>query len=68
MALAACGVRTAAHARAIAESADGVVVGSALVDAVRNSLDEPGKSTPATVKAVTDIVAELAKGVRGARK
>ena len=62
------GVRTAAHARAIAESADGVVVGSALVDAVRQSLDEPGKSTPATVKAVTDIVAELAKGVRGARK
>ncbi|MGC1234300.1 MAG: tryptophan synthase subunit alpha, partial [Xanthobacteraceae bacterium] len=29
------GVRTAAHARAIAEGADGVVVGSALVEAVR---------------------------------
>ncbi len=32
------GVRTAAHARAIAAGADGVVVGSALVDAVRQSL------------------------------
>jgi len=55
-------------ARAIAEGADGVVVGSVLVEAVRKSLDEPGKSTPATVKAVTDVVAELAKGVRAARK
>jgi tryptophan synthase alpha chain len=61
------GVKTAAHARAIAEGADGVVVGSVLVEAVRKSLDEPGKSTPATVKAVTDLVAELAKGVRAAR-
>src|SRR5476651_1197787 len=32
------GVRTAAQARAIAEAADGVVVGSALVDALRGSL------------------------------
>ena len=62
------GVKTAEHARAIAESADAVVVGSALVEAVRQSLDEPGKATAATVKAVTDLVAELAKGVRAARK
>jgi len=47
---------------------DGVVVGSALVEAVRKSLDEPGKSTAATVKAVTDLVAELAAGVRGVKK
>ena len=33
------GVRTAEHARAIAAGADGVVVGSALVDALRQSLD-----------------------------
>jgi tryptophan synthase alpha chain len=62
------GVRNAEQARTIAESADGVVVGSALVEAVRQSLDEPGKATAATVKAVTDLVAELAKGVRSARK
>jgi tryptophan synthase alpha chain len=62
------GVKTAEHARAIAEGADGVVVGSVLVDAVRQSLDEPGGATDATVKAVTDLVAELAKGVRSVRK
>jgi tryptophan synthase alpha chain len=62
------GVRTAEHARAIAQGADGVVVGSALVEAVRTSLDEPGKATAATVQAVSDLVAQLAKGVRSARK
>jgi hypothetical protein len=31
-------------------------------------LDEPGKSTAATVKAVTDLVAELAAGVRAAKR
>src|SRR5437764_13699901 len=36
------GVRTGDQARAIAESADGVAVGSALVDAVKNSLDPHG--------------------------
>jgi tryptophan synthase alpha chain len=38
------------------------------VDAVRQSLDESGKATGATVKAVTDLVADLASGVRAARK
>jgi tryptophan synthase alpha chain len=60
------GVRTAPAAAAIARGADGVVVGSALVDAVRASLDSGGKATLRTVKAVTDLVAELAAGVRGA--
>jgi len=62
------GVRTAEHARAIAQGADGVVVGSALVEAVRQSLDEPGKATASTVKAVADLVAQLAAGVRAAKK
>jgi tryptophan synthase alpha chain len=62
------GVKTANHARAIAAGADGVVVGSALVEAVRASLDQNGKATGRTVKAVTDLVAELADGVRGARR
>ena len=60
------GVKTAAHARAIAQGADGVVVGSALVEALRQSLDRQGRATPGTVKAVTDLVAELAEGVRAA--
>jgi tryptophan synthase alpha chain len=61
------GVRTAKQARAIAEGAEGVVVGSALVDAIRESLDKNGKATAKTVKAVTSLVSELAKGLRGAK-
>ncbi|HMJ44571.1 MAG TPA: tryptophan synthase subunit alpha [Pseudolabrys sp.] len=62
------GVRSAEQARAIAENADGVVVGSALVDALRGGLDKAGKGGPATVKAVTDLVSQLAEGVRAARR
>ncbi len=62
------GVRTAKQARAIASSAEAVVVGSALVSAVKDSLDRKGKATAKTVKAVTALVADLAKGVRTARK
>jgi len=62
------GVRTAAHARAIAKGADGVVVGSALIDALRASLDRNGKATRKSVKAVTDLVTALADGVRGAHR
>ena len=61
------GVRTAAHARAIAEGADGVVVGSALVEAVRQSLGPNSKPTSKTVTAVTDLARALAEGVRAAR-
>ena len=62
------GVRTAKQARAIAAGAEGVVVGSALVNAIKDSLDKKGKATARTVKAVTRLVAELAGGVRGAKK
>jgi tryptophan synthase alpha chain len=61
------GVKNAEHARTIAQGADGVVVGSALVEAVRTSLDPNGKATAKTVPAVTDLIASLAAGVRGAR-
>jgi tryptophan synthase alpha chain len=61
------GVKNAEHARAIAKGADGVVVGSALVEAVRTSLDPNGKATAGTVTAVTDLIAALAAGVRSAR-
>ena len=62
------GVRTAKQAKAIAENAEAVVVGSALVSAVKDSLDKKGKATGRTVKAVATLVAELAKGVRGAKR
>jgi tryptophan synthase alpha chain len=61
------GVRTAEHARAIAAGADGVVVGSALVSALKDSLDKDNKATAKTQTAVVNLVAELAKGVRAAR-
>jgi tryptophan synthase alpha chain len=62
------GVRTAEQAAAIAAGADGVVVGSALVSALKASLDPDDKATAKTVTAVTGLVAELARGVRSAGK
>ncbi len=61
------GVKTAAQAQEIGRAADGVVVGSAIVEAVRTSLGADGKATARTVQAVTAVVAELAAGVRSAR-
>ncbi|MEP5513851.1 MAG: tryptophan synthase subunit alpha [Bauldia litoralis] len=61
------GVRTAGQAAAIGRTADGVVVGSALVNAVRDSLDASGGATEGTIPAVTALVADLAAGVRAAR-
>jgi tryptophan synthase alpha chain len=62
------GIRTPEAARAIAENADGAVVGTALVDALRGSLDDEGRATAKTVSAVADLVASLAQGVRGAKQ
>jgi tryptophan synthase alpha chain len=62
------GIRTPEAARAIAERANGAVVGTALVDALRGSLDADGKATSKTVSAVADLAASLAQGVRGAKQ
>jgi tryptophan synthase alpha chain len=62
------GVKTADNARAIASQADGVVVGTALVDALKNSLDKDNRATGRTVEAVASLVRDLAAGVRSARK
>jgi tryptophan synthase alpha chain len=62
------GIRTPEAARAIAQHADGVVVGTALVDTMRGSLDAQGRATAKTVDAVADLVAALAQGVRGAKQ
>ena len=62
------GVRSAKQVREIAAGAEAVVVGSALVNAVAQSLDKKGKATGKTVKAVTNLVAELASGLRGSKK
>jgi len=62
------GIRTPEGARAIAQNADGAVVGTALVEALRGSLDAKGAATARTVDAVADLVASLAQGVRGAKQ
>lgn len=62
------GIRTPEAAGAIAAQADGVVVGSALIDALRGTLDAEGRATTNTVGAVADLVASLAQGVRGAKQ
>ena len=62
------GIRTPEAAQAIAERANGAVVGTALVDALRGSLDGEGRATAKTIGAVADLAASLAKGVRGAKQ
>ncbi|MGE5158511.1 MAG: tryptophan synthase subunit alpha [Gemmatimonas sp.] len=61
------GIKTPQAARAIAEHADGAVVGTALVDALRASLDGEGRATANTVNVVAELAASLAQGVRGAQ-
>jgi tryptophan synthase alpha chain len=61
------GIRTPETARAIASHANGAVVGTALVDALKNSLDAEGRATAKTVNAVAELTALLSEGVRGAR-
>ena len=61
------GIRTPEAAAAIAAKADGAVVGSALVDALRSSLDANGAATARTVTAVVELATALAAGVRGAK-
>jgi tryptophan synthase alpha chain len=61
------GIRTPQAAHDIAQHANGAVVGTALVDALRGSLDSDGKATARTVGAVADLAAALAEGVHKAR-
>ena len=61
------GVRSPEQAAAIGRTADGVVVGSAIVSALAGSLDDHGHATGATLPAVTDLVQSLAQGVKAAR-
>ncbi|UUP17619.1 tryptophan synthase subunit alpha [Nitratireductor thuwali] len=61
------GVKTAVQARAIGAAADGVVVGTAIVNAVANVLGPDGKTTADPAEAVATLVRGLADGVREAR-
>jgi len=61
------GVKTAEHAKVIGASADGVVVGTAIVNQVANTLTADGKATADTVQAVATLVRGLSTGTRSAR-
>jgi tryptophan synthase alpha chain len=61
------GIKTPEAARAIAANADGAAVGTALVEALRASLDSNNKATAETVDAVANLATSLAKGVRDAK-
>jgi tryptophan synthase alpha chain len=58
------GVKTPEQAKELAAHGDGVVVGSALVNKIADSLDKDGKATGSTV----DGVLQLVKGLSGALK
>ncbi|ESW83664.1 MULTISPECIES: tryptophan synthase subunit alpha [unclassified Mesorhizobium] len=61
------GVKTAEQARTIGASADGVVVGTAIVNAVANVLGPKGEKTADPAEAVATLVSGLSQGVRAAR-
>jgi tryptophan synthase alpha chain len=58
------GVKTGDQARALAKGADGVVVGSALVTAIEQSLGARGKAGPKTVAGVLDLVKSISQALR----
>jgi tryptophan synthase alpha chain len=59
------GVKSPEQATAIGAFADGVVVGSALVSALADSLDINGAAQPSTIPAVTGLVEKLAGKTAG---
>jgi tryptophan synthase alpha chain len=61
------GIKTPEQAAEIAGTADAAVVGSALVRAVAEGLDEDGRPTPACVSGVHTLVGRLAAGIRHVR-
>ena len=61
------GVKTAEHARLIGANADGVVVGTAIVNQVATSLDKDGRASADTVQSVATFVRGLSAGVHAAR-
>jgi tryptophan synthase alpha chain len=61
------GIKTGENARVIGASADGVVVGTAIVSAIADTLDADNRATANTVAAVSELVRSLSAGVRSAR-
>jgi tryptophan synthase alpha chain len=62
------GVKTPNDAAQIASGADGVVVGTALINALKATLSADDTATAGSAGAVTDLVSSLAEAVRKTRK
>ena len=62
------GIKTPEQAAIMAREGDAAVVGSALVEKVREGLDAEGRASAALVPDTLAYVSALARGVRGARK
>jgi tryptophan synthase alpha chain len=62
------GVKTKEQVAALATHAEGVVVGSALVGTIAESLDPDGKATQETAPRVLNLVGELASALRAPAK
>lgn len=60
------GIKTPDQAADVARVADGAIVGTAVVNAIKESLDGDGKATGTTVSDTLAFVKTLADGVRGA--
>jgi tryptophan synthase alpha chain len=58
------GVKSGEQARALGRTADGVVVGSALVSRIEKSLGAKGEATSKTTKDVLELVKELSSALR----
>ncbi len=61
------GVKTAEQAKVIGQSADAVVVGSAIVNLIASTLTKDGKATAETVDSVATMVRGLSSGVKASR-
>lgn len=58
------GVRTPEQAVELGKIADGVIVGSALVNAIAGSLGEAGEATASTSDAAAEVIGAMAKAMR----
>lgn len=57
------GVKTPEQARSLGRVADGVVIGSAIVNRIKDNLDSSGLATSQTVSAALDLVRDLARAL-----
>ena len=62
------GIRKPEQAAAFGRIAEGVVVGSAIVDLIRQGIDESGKFSSSQISKVTGLVSALAGGIASAEK